>query len=134
MNRSLEPVVGETVYRVLCAMLADLSTSSSNKRLAASVAAMLQFAAGAAWKRFGNHPEEGSVAASLFAAEDWGDHEKTVADLADVVTQLFQDAGAPTTRMGTRYRGYRRGSTEDLVARSIVEYMHWHGEPYEHWE
>jgi hypothetical protein len=111
-------------------MLAQLAPDSSNGQTATVVAAMLQFAAGTAWERYGNHPEEGSVAASLFSAVEWTDHEQLMADLSDVVEQLFKDAGAPTTRRGTRHRGYKLGPPEDLVARSILEYAHWGSDSY----
>jgi hypothetical protein len=128
--RSLKPLVGAKVYGVWCEMLEQLAPDSSNGQTATVVAAMLQFAAGAAWERYGKHPEEGSVAASLFAAIEGGDHDEIVADLADFVGQLFRDAGAATTRRGTRHRGYKLGPPEDLVARSILEYVDWGSDSY----
>ncbi|MCK4415216.1 MAG: hypothetical protein KAY32_16915 [Candidatus Eisenbacteria sp.] len=121
----LESLVGKPTYRVWVDMLGRLAPDGRTHRVAVVVAAMLQYAAGVAYEKYGGEPEEGTLAASLFNAAEWGDPEEIAAELSGVLARLFDDAGVPYERTD------HRGSDYSMVDSAISEYVHWHSMPWE---
>lgn len=68
---SLKQIVGQKTYSVWVEMLRQLVPEGRTHRLAPLVAGMLQFASDMAYQKYGNNPDEGSVAEVLFMASDW---------------------------------------------------------------
>lgn len=124
-RRSLEGLVGKQTYGAWVEMLRRLVPDGRAHRLSVVVAGMLQCAAGIAYERCGAKPAKGTLAASLFAAVDWGDPDEVTRELSDVVVQLFKDARVPHARTDHRGNGY------SIVDSAIDQYAHWHSMPWE---
>lgn len=122
---SLASVVGEATYGVWVDMLKRLVPGGRTHRLAPMVAGMLQYAAERASQRSRGTPPERSVAGTLISAmEDEGDSAHT-GHLAEIVEQLFRDAGAKSIRAD------RRGQRYSLVHAAIEEFLRWDSMPWE---
>jgi F0F1-type ATP synthase delta subunit len=123
-KRSLESIVGEKIYSVWVEMLKHLVPDGRTHRLSVVVAGMLQHASKIAHEKFGDQPEEGSVAASLLFADELGE-EEAAAELSDLVEQLFDDAKVRYARKSSR------GDEYSIIDSTVMEYIHWHDMPWE---
>jgi hypothetical protein len=123
-RESLKTVVGGDVYAMWAEMLHSLVPEGRTHRLAPMVAGMLQYAAAVAYEKYGDDPEEDSIAYSLLVASETYDPQGAV-ELLHVVEQLFKDAQVEYERVN--YRG-----DEYSIADSIIyEFVHWHDMPWE---
>lgn len=122
---SLASVVGEATYGVWVDMLKRLVPGGRTHRLAPMVAGMLQYAAERAFQRSRGTPPEGSVAGALISLmEEEGDSAHTD-HLAEIVEQLFRDAGVKSVRAD------RRGQRYSLVDAAVEEFIRWDSMPWE---
>jgi len=88
------------------------------------IAGMLQYTVTIAYERYGDHPEEGSVAHSLLIASEAYDPEEAE-ELLGLVKRLFKDAKVKYDRVDHRGDGYS-------IAESIIyEFIHWYDMPWE---
>jgi hypothetical protein len=124
-ERSLKSLVGEKTYSVWVEMLKQLVPDGRTHRLSVVVAGLLQHSSKIAYEKFGNKPEEGSVAASLLYASELNDYEESTAELSDILAQLFDNAKV-------RYqRTNHRGEEYSIIDSAVLEYIHWHDMPWE---
>lgn len=121
---SLEIIVGQGTYTVWTEMLQSLVPDGRTHRLAPMVAGMLQYAANVAYEKYGDDPEEGSVAHSLLLASEVYDPDEAV-ELFDLISQLFEDAEVEYERVD------HRGDEYSIVDSAIYEFIHWYDMPWE---
>lgn len=124
-SASLESVVGAVTYGVWVDMLKRLVPGGRTHRLAPLAAGMLQYAADRASQRSRGAPREGSVASALLSAIEETDAGGDVTYLAEIVEQLFRDAGVKSIRSN------RRGDRYSLVDAAIAEFVRWDSMPWE---
>lgn len=105
-------------------MLRSLVPEGRTHRLAPIVAGMLQYAADKAYKKYGDDPEEGTVAHSLLIASEMYDPEEAT-DLLDLIKQLFEDARVGYERVN------HRGNKYSIAESAIYEFIHWYDMPWE---
>jgi len=123
-GESLKTVVGEETYSVWTDMLHSLVPEGRTHRLAPMVAGMLQYAVTIAYERYGDNPEEGSVAHSLLVESEVYDPEEAE-ELLGLVKRLFKDAKVEYDRVDHRGDGYS-------IAESIIyEFIRWYDMPWE---
>lgn len=124
-RRSLETLVGKQTYAVWAKMLHCLVPDGRTHRLAPLVAGMLQYAATVAYEQYGDNPEEGTVAHSLFVASEAYDSDQAAELLFDMIQQLFHDAKVTYKRVNSQGEEYS-------IADSIIEeFIHWYDMPWE---
>jgi hypothetical protein len=109
---SLKQIVGQKTYSVWVEMLRQLVPEGRTHRLAPLVAGMLQYTADMAYQKYGDNPDEGSVAHVLMMA-------------SDVYEQLFEDAQASAERVSSR------GDDYSIIESAIYEFIHWYDMPWE---
>jgi hypothetical protein len=124
-NASLESVVGAATYAVWVDMLRHLVPGGRTHRLAPMVAGMLQYAAERASRRSRAAPREGSVENALLSTMEYEDDDPHVSQLAEIVEQLFRDAGVKFIRVN------RRGERYSLVDAAMDEFVRWESMPWE---
>ena len=124
-NPSLKPLVGARIYNVWVEMLRVLVPQARTHRLAPVVAGMLQFAAGVASDKFGNDPEEGSLADLLLYAEPPETPYGSDSELSEYVATLFSDAGVKHDRVSAR------GDQYSIIDSAIYEFANWYNMPWE---
>jgi hypothetical protein len=123
-RETLKSVVGEEAYTVWINMLQELVPDGRTHRLAPMVAAMLQYAAVTAYRKYGDDAEEGSAASALLLASEAYDPEEAT-ELLDQVKRLFEDAGVAYERVS------RRGEKYSIAESAIYEFIHWEDMPWE---
>ena len=123
-KKSLKAVVGQETYEVWTKMLHSLVPDGRTHRLATMIAGMLQYAADVAYKRYGDGPEEGSIASVLLMASEAGDSDD-IPNLFGIVEQLFKDAGVGHQRVNHRGHGY------SIAESAIHEFISWYNMPWE---
>ncbi len=121
---SLKQIVGQTKYSVWVDMLRQLVPEGRTHRLAPLVAGMLQHATTIVYEKYGDEPEEGSVAQVLLLATEAYDPSEAE-DLSELVAQLFDDANVSYERTSSRSDDY------SIVERAIYEFIHWYDMPWE---
>jgi hypothetical protein len=122
---SLKQIVGAETYKVWLEMLRQLVPDGRTHRLAPLVAGMLQYASVIAYEKYGENPEEGSVAHALFLASEVYDPEEIEELLGEVVEQLFRDAKVAFQRVSTR------GEEYSIIESALYEFIHWYDMPWE---
>lgn len=80
-NQNLKEIVGSKVYSVWIDMLHRLVPDGRTHRLALTIAAMFQYASAVAYEKYGNNPEEETVAHSLQIAQE-ADYDESMNLLA----------------------------------------------------
>ncbi len=121
---SLKQIVGQTTYSVWVDMLRQLVPEGRTHRLAPLVAGMVQHATKIVYEKYGDEPEEGSVAQVLLLAIEAYDPSETE-DLSELVAQLFDDANVGYERTSSR------GDDYSIVESAIYEFIHWYDMPWE---
>lgn len=124
-KRSLQAVVGETTYALWIDMLRRLVPSGRTHRLAAVVAAMLQYAVLVAQQQLDTEPEAHSVAQSLVFACELYDVDEVSSAIGDITRRLFTDAGVAFSRTDVG------GESYSIVEASWHEFLHWYDMPWE---
>lgn len=124
-GRSLKAVVGVSTYRTWAEMLGNLVPGGRTHRLAVVVAGMLQYAVTRAVEKDGVDPPEGTVAHSLLVAQEPQDLDEVVAEIGDLLEQLFEDAGVESGRVSAR------GDSYSILEAAAAEYVAWHDMPWE---
>jgi len=119
-------VVGDNVYGIWVEMLSRIGPNARTHRLAVVVASMLQHAASMASEARTRHRGRDAGAdqdllIALQEPEPGGDNE----ELAELIVQLFDDAGVPHSRTS------RRGDMYSIVDASIEEFVRWFDMPWE---
>jgi hypothetical protein len=120
----LAAIVGTKTYAVWTDMLHSLVPEGRTHRLAPMVAGMLSYAANRAYEKYGDEPEEGSVAHKLLVASEAYDL-KDAQDLLELAERLFQDARVGYERVDHSGDGY------SIVESAIYEFVHWYDMPWE---
>jgi len=122
---SLKEVVGAKTYSVWTDTLRRLVPDGRTHRLAPLIAGMLQYAADIANERYGDSPEEGSVAYALLECSEMYDVEEAAELVGDEVRQMFEDAGVVYERVSSR------GDEYSVANSAIYEFIHWYDMPWE---
>lgn len=121
---SLKQIVGQETYSAWVDMLRRLVPDGRTHRLAPLVAGMVQVASAIAYEKYGNDPEEGSVAQILLLASEISDPSEAE-ELSDLVAQLFDDANVGYERTSSR------GDDYSIVESAVYEFIHWYDMPWE---
>ena len=121
---SLKQIVGQKTYTVWVEMLRQLVPEGRTHRLAPIVAGMLQYASDTAYEKYGENPEEGSVAHVLLMASEMYDPAEAE-DFSALVEQLFTDAKVNFERVSSR------GEKYSIIENAIYEFIHWYDMPWE---
>jgi hypothetical protein len=121
---SLKQIVGQKTYSVWVEMLRQLVPEGRTHRLAPLVAGMLQYTADMAYQKYGDNPDEGSVAHVLMMASDVYDPAEAE-ELSELLEQLFEDAQASAERVSSR------GDDYSIIESAIYEFIHWYDMPWE---
>jgi hypothetical protein len=121
---SLKQIVGQETYSTWVDMLRRLVPDGRTHRLAPLVAGMLQVASKIVYEKYGNDPEEGSVAQILLLASEISDPSEAE-ELSDLVAQLFDDANVGYERTSSR------GDDYSIVESAVYEFIHWYDMPWE---
>lgn len=119
----MQSIVGEKTYSVWLEMLRELVPYSRTHRLAPMIAGMLQYAYSLAEEKYGDAPEEGSVADVLLNAPEYFDPESAY-ELVQIIEGLFEDAGVEYQRYNSRGDGY------SIAENALYEYIHWYDMPW----
>jgi hypothetical protein len=85
---------------------------------------MLQYASDMAYQKYGDNPDEGSVAQILFMASELYDPAEAE-ELSELVAQLFVDAEVSFERVSSR------GDDYSVIESAIYEFIHWYDMPWE---
>lgn len=123
-QNSLQSIVGKNVYSVWMDMLTKLVPNGRTHRLAPMIAAMLQYAFTIAEEKFGDEPEEGTVAYTLINASEAYEPAESP-ELLELIEQLFEDAGVGYQRSNRRGEGY------SIAENAFYEFVHWYDMPWE---
>lgn len=99
---SLQQIVGKQTYTTWVEMLRRLVPDGRTHRLAPLIAGMLQYASTLAQEKYGDDPEEGSVAHALLMASEAYDPAEAEELLGEVLEQLFSDAKVNYQRVSSR--------------------------------
>ncbi len=122
---SLREIVGDQIYTIWVDMLRRLVPYGRTHRLATAIAAMLRYASVIAYEKYGDDPEEGSVADSLVIASEEVDYYLAEELLLPVVEKLFEDAQIKSKRVN------RRGNEYSIAEFAISEFVYWYSMPWE---
>ncbi|MFX1255843.1 MAG: hypothetical protein ACFFCZ_29830 [Promethearchaeota archaeon] len=122
---SLREVVGDQIYSVWVDMLQRLVPDGRTHRLATLIAAMLRYALVIAYEKYGDNPEEGSVAASLLIASEESGYHIAEDLLLPVVERLFEDADLKSKRIDIS------GNEYSIAEPAISEFVYWDSMPFE---
>jgi hypothetical protein len=121
---SLKQVVGQKTYSVWVEMLRQLVPEGRTHRLAPLVAGMLRYGSDIAYQKYGDNPDEDSVAQVLFSASDVYDPAEAQ-ELSKLVEQLFADAKVSFDRVSSR------GDEYSIIESAIYEFIHWYDMSWE---
>jgi hypothetical protein len=122
---SLKQIVGKETYTVWIDMLQRLVPDGRTHRLATLIAGMLQYASAIAYEKYGEEPEEDTVAYSLLMAEETADTDEVEDLLSEVVEELFRDAKMNYQRVSAQ------GDEYSVIESAIYEFIHWYDMPWE---
>ncbi|MEW6557208.1 MAG: hypothetical protein AB1349_07630 [Elusimicrobiota bacterium] len=121
---SLKEIVGSKVYSVWIDMLSKLVPDGRTHRLAPTIASMLRYASEVAYEKYGDPPEEGSIAYSLQIAQET-DYDESMNLLLPIVEKLFKDARVNPKRKSVR------GEVYSIAEAAIQEFVNWYNMPWE---
>jgi len=122
---SLQQIVGKQTYTTWVEMLRQLVPDGRTHRLAPLIAGMLQYASTLAYEKYGDNPEEGSVAHSLLRAAEAYEPAEAEELLGEVLEQLFSEAKVKYQRMSSR------GDDYSIIESALYEFIHWYDMPWE---
>lgn len=118
---SLKEIIGDQTYAVWMDMLQRLVPEGRTHRLAPMIAGMLQYAAAVASERYGDDPEEGSIAEKLLMAYEEGSEET----LLPIIKRLFKDAGVESERVS------KAGDHYSIADEAVHEFLYWYEYPWD---
>jgi len=121
---SLKEIVGNKVYSIWVDMLHRLVPDGRTHRLAPTIASMLQYALDVAYEKYGNEPEEETIAYSLLIAQET-DSANAIKLLLPIVEELCKDAHVKSKRRSVK------GIDYSIAEASIQEFIHWYEMPWE---
>lgn len=124
-NNTLASVVGQETYDVWVKMLQSLVPNGRTHRLAPLIAGMLQYAFDVANERYGDHPEECSVAQALLHAAESNEPEEAGEHLSGLIARLFKDAEVRYERVNSQ------GDDYNIADSTLYEFVHWYDMPWE---
>jgi hypothetical protein len=124
-DRSLSTIVGKSTYKVWTDMLGALVPEGRTHRLAPLIAGMLQYALKVAQEKYGDEPEEDTVAYTIIHAGYGDNPDDVMEELSDLLVQLFQDAGAQYQRRSSK------GDEYSIIESVLDEYLRWYNMPWE---
>lgn len=122
---SLQQIVGKQTYTIWVEMLRRLVPDGRTHRLAPLIAGMLQYASTLAYEKYGDNPEEGSVAHALLMAAEVYEPAEAEELLGEVLEQLFSEAKVRYQRMSSR------GDDYSIIESALYEFIHWYDMPWE---
>jgi len=122
---NLKGIVGDKVYSVWVDMLHRLVPDGRTHRLAPTIASMLRYASEVAYEKYGNDPEEGSVAYSLYTASEDAVHDEAVDLLLPIVERLLNASQVESRRKSAR------GIEYSIAESAIQEFVNWYNMPWE---
>ena len=120
----IEDIVGEQVYSVWIDMLRRLVPEGRTHRLGPTIAAMLQYAAVIAFEKFGDAPDEDTVAFALIRADEAG-YDEGQEMLLPIIEHMFRSARVPFRRTSASGEDY------SVAEQAAHEYMKWFNMPWE---
>lgn len=113
---SLEEIVGDQTYAVWIDMLQRLVPEGRTHRLAPMIAGMLHYATVIASEKYGDDPEEGSLAEKLLMAYEEGSEET----LLPIIKRVFKDAGVESERVS------KAGDHYSIADETVHEFLYWY--------
>lgn len=123
-GESLEAIVGERVYSVWVDMLHRLVPDGRIRRLAPTIAAMLQYASMISREKYGDRAEEGTAAYAVHCS-DGASYEEGRDILLPTVERLLKDSKVRHKRTSSR------GESYSIAEEAIREYLNWYNMPWE---
>lgn len=120
----IKEIVGDKVYSVWVEMLRRLVPGGRTHRLAPMIAAMLQYASEIAYEKYGDKPEEGTVAYSLLIAQE-DSYDEAMNLLLPIVEKLFEDSQVKSKRKS------KKGIEYSIADGAIQEFLNWYNMPWE---
>jgi len=124
-RRTLELLVGVSVYRAWTQMLAGLAPDGRSHRLATLVAGFLHHATNVAHEHDESGARADAVRCSILLAAESQDPEELLDEVRDLLRQLFADAGIASERVSAR------GESYEILEAAAHEYIHWYDMPWE---
>ncbi len=124
-DRTLAAIVGKTTYKIWTDMLRALVPEGRTHRLAPMIAGMLQYAFAISEEKYGDEPEEGTVAYSVIRSGYADDPDEVMEEMSDLVARLFDDAGVHYKRTSSQ------GDEYSILESALDEYMRWFNMPWE---
>lgn len=115
----LRVIVGDEVYDLWVKMLKHLMPAGRTHRLRVLVASMLAYASTLACADEGADDEHSPGHPLLLASEGVDDEEANTL-LKPMLTQLFEDAGAPYERVN------RQGERYSIIREATMEFCRWY--------